>query len=107
MIKITIIIKKFSPNMNNSKIIIILFLVSLVVIAGCTNFAEPELEGNGNGSEGPNYYSGKGPPPRNLGYEGDMYMDTNNGNIYERMSGNWIYIGNINDHPNLQDNFGN
>ncbi|MBN2542446.1 hypothetical protein JXI42_06225 [bacterium] len=92
--------------MKYQKILLIVIALCVLFMWGCTNFAEPELEGEGNGGEGKNYFSGKGPPPRNLGYDGDMYMDINNGNLYERREGAWVYIGNIDQNPNLQDNFG-
>ncbi|MBN1756381.1 hypothetical protein JW877_09240 [bacterium] len=75
----------------------LLLLLSFLIIFGCTNFAEPEpFQKNISDDDGV-WLTGNGPPSPRIGTNGDLYLNTNNGDIYEKVRGDWILVGNIDD----------
>jgi hypothetical protein len=47
-----------------------------------------------DGADGSKWYNGEGVPGA-IGVDGDYYLDTASGNVYERASGSWSITGNI------------
>ena len=50
---------------------------------------------SGSGSSGATWYSGAGTPSSGTGANGDFYLNTNNGDVYQKVSGTWTYIGSV------------
>jgi hypothetical protein len=50
---------------------------------------------SGSGSGGGTWYSGAGTPSSGTGANGDFYLNTNNGDVYQKVSGTWTYIGSV------------
>lgn len=48
-----------------------------------------------DGQDGTQTYVGAGAPAPGLGVDGDQYIDTDNGDIYTKISGTWQLQGNI------------
>jgi hypothetical protein len=46
-----------------------------------------------NGSDGTSVLTGSGAPGAGLGSDGDVYIDGDNGDIYEKVAGSWNLIG--------------
>lgn len=51
---------------------------------------------------GSKWYSGTGSPPNSLGNNGDFYLDTSTGNVYEKESGSYVLIANFEGPPGPQ-----
>lgn len=47
------------------------------------------------GKDGSTWYNGNGAPGSDLGLDGDYYLDTGSGNIYNKTEGSWSIIMNI------------
>ena len=47
------------------------------------------------GADGAKWYSGSGAPSGALGVNGDLYLNTANGDLYQKASGTWSIIDNI------------
>lgn len=47
------------------------------------------------GKDGSTWYNGNGAPGSDLGLDGDYYLDTGSGNIYNKKEGSWSVIMNI------------
>jgi hypothetical protein len=63
---------------------------------GATGAAGPTGSSGTNGSNGVNgtsVYSGNGAPGAGLGSDGDIYIDADNGDIYEKAVGSWSLLG--------------
>lgn len=48
-----------------------------------------------NGTSGSQWLNNSGPPAPSLGKNTDYYIDTDNGNVYEKDNGTWVAITNI------------
>ena len=66
------------------------------------------LAGNdgANGIDGATWYYGSGTPNVETGVHSDYYLDTDNGNIYQKQSVTWTLTGNIQGPQGLQGNTG-
>jgi hypothetical protein len=51
------------------------------------------------GADGSKWYNGEGAPAGELGVDGDYYLRTSNGDVYEKQSGSWVIIGNLKGEP--------
>ena len=47
------------------------------------------------GQDGNRWFDGTGAPAPGLGNDDDYYLDTDNGDIYQKQSGSWVIVGNI------------
>jgi hypothetical protein len=52
-------------------------------------------EQTGGGGGGAAWFDGAGPPSAGLGNNGDYYLNTTNGDVYEKAGGSWTLVGNI------------
>lgn len=57
---------------------------------------QPGLDG-ADGTNGNFHHVGAGAPSNGLGNDGDIYTDTDNGDIYEKIMGSWSLQGSPND----------
>lgn len=48
-----------------------------------------------NGTNGATWYEGSGAPASALGSNNDLYLNTENGDVYQKQSGAWAKVGNI------------
>ena len=48
-----------------------------------------------NGTNGATWYNGTGTPSAGLGVNNDYYLNTTNGDVYQKVIGSWSLIGNI------------
>lgn len=60
---------------------------------GNTGAAGPSGTSGANGSDGTSVLTGTGAPGAGLGNNGDVYIDGDNGDIYEKVAGTWNLIG--------------
>ena len=51
--------------------------------------------GTGSGTAGSVWWNGTGAPDSGLGVDGDFYLDLGNGDVYNRVSGLWTWVANI------------
>jgi hypothetical protein len=59
-----------------------------------------------NGIDGATWYYGSGTPNVETGVHSDYYLDTDNGDIYQKQSVTWTLTGNIQGPQGLQGNTG-
>lgn len=52
-------------------------------------------EQTGGGGGGSSWFDGAGTPSSGLGVNGDYYLNTTNGDVYEKAGGTWTLVGNI------------
>jgi hypothetical protein len=52
-----------------------------------------------NGADGTSVHVGNGAPSAGLGGDGDVYIDADNGDIYEKVTGSWVLRGSIDEVP--------
>lgn len=52
-------------------------------------------EQTGGGGGGSSWFDGAGTPSSGLGVNGDYYLNTSNGDVYEKAGGTWTLVGNI------------
>jgi hypothetical protein len=65
---------------------------------GATGPAGPAGADGANGADGADgsvWWNGPGAPDSSLGVDGDFYLDLNNGDVYNRISGSWTLVANI------------
>lgn len=55
----------------------------------------PQGETGPAGADGATWYDGSGAPAGTLGADGDYYLDTGTGDVYEKAAGAWSVIANI------------
>ncbi len=63
---------------------------------GDTGAAGPTGSSGSNGSNGTNgtsVHTGNGSPSNTLGNDGDVYIDADNGDVYEKIAGSWSLQG--------------
>ena len=53
------------------------------------------MGGGGGGGGGSVWYTGSGAPSSGLGVNGDFYLNSTNGDVYEKITGTWTLIMNI------------
>jgi hypothetical protein len=51
--------------------------------------------GTGSGTAGSVWWNGTGAPDSSLGVDGDFYLNLDNGDVYNRVSGSWTLVANI------------
>lgn len=51
------------------------------------------------GDDGSGWLYGEGIPSDTIGYDDDFYLDTSNGDVYNKQVGNWVLIANITGPP--------
>ncbi len=51
------------------------------------------------GEDGALFFSGAGVPSAGLGVDGDLYLRTSNGDLYQKASGAWSVIANLTGPP--------
>lgn len=61
---------------------------------GTTQWSALAYFGTGGGG-GSVWYTGAGVPSGGLGADGDMYLRTSNGDVYQKSSGSWAVVANI------------
>ena len=52
-----------------------------------------------DGADGTSVHTGNGAPSAGLGSDGDVYIDADNGDIYEKIGGSWSLQGNMSEVP--------
>ena len=62
---------------------------------GDTGTQGPQGLSGVNGINGTRWLNGTSTPSNNIGVNGDMYLDTETSNIYNKISGAWLLVGNI------------
>ncbi|SNW61986.1 Collagen-like protein [Orpheovirus IHUMI-LCC2] len=60
-----------------------------------------------NGQPGSQIFTDIGPPPPALGVNGDLYINTTNGDYYQKLGGVWVLRGNLQGPPGSQIFTGN
>lgn len=66
---------------------------------GVTPWNALEYAGGGAGGGGSEWHSGAGAPAAVLGADGDFYLRTSNGDVYEKDAGAWAVVGNLTGPP--------
>jgi hypothetical protein len=62
---------------------------------GATGAAGPEGINGVNGLNGATWFNGANMPSSNLGVNGDYYLNSVNGDVYNKISGAWVIFANI------------
>ncbi|MBT3275356.1 MAG: hypothetical protein HN368_19530 [Spirochaetales bacterium] len=77
---------------------LIFTLLIAVLLSSCDLFVGgrgPTGRTGGTGSSGSLWYTGENLPDEELGNDGDYYLITIGGSLYQKIDGEWSYIGNI------------
>jgi hypothetical protein len=59
-----------------------------------------------NGTNGATWYEGNGVPASATGANNDLYLNTANGDVYQKQAGLWVKVGNIQGPPGTPGNAG-
>lgn len=90
------------------KNVVVAFLAVLIVFSGCDTIFGPDNTGDdeGNGSEEESVYdnfenvtsrwfTGSSAPAGSVGEDGDLYVNTDTGEVYVKVDGAWTDVGSI------------
>jgi hypothetical protein len=62
---------------------------------GATGLAGAAGADGADGADGSVWWNGTGAPDSSLGVDGDFYLNLDNGDVYNRVSGSWTLVANI------------
>jgi hypothetical protein len=71
-----------------------------------SNLQGPEGAAGSSGMDGLTWYTGSGIPDGGSGTDGDLFLDTDNGNMYENQGGSWAFVSNLEGPAGIQGDQG-